>query len=164
MEVKACFTLFKWKVPSGDLAARNGKPPASWVVNLLSHVRLFAIPWTIAYQAPLSIEFSMQEYWCGFAISFSRGSSWPPGIEHRSSTLQQTLYPLSHHGSPLDSLKSQLLNKSCSRVRVEWDCCAFTAAWMLQLHRFHEQKWLLLHVRSQIPVHKKTSPYSFKVM
>ena len=29
----------------------------------LSRVQLFAIPWTIALQAPLSIEFSRQEYW-----------------------------------------------------------------------------------------------------
>ena len=28
-------------------------------------VQLFAIPWTIAYQAPLSMEFSRQEYWSG---------------------------------------------------------------------------------------------------
>ena len=29
----------------------------------LNYVRLFAIPWTVAYQAPLSIGFSRQEYW-----------------------------------------------------------------------------------------------------
>ena len=29
----------------------------------LSHVRLFAAPWTVACQAPLSTEFSRQEYW-----------------------------------------------------------------------------------------------------
>ena len=34
-----------------------------------------AIPWTVAHQAPLSMGFSRQEYWSGFAISFSRGSS-----------------------------------------------------------------------------------------
>ena len=28
-----------------------------------SHVRLFATPWTAAYQAPPSMEFSRQEYW-----------------------------------------------------------------------------------------------------
>ena len=32
-------------------------------VKFLSHVRLFAIPWTVAYQAPPSMEFSRQEYW-----------------------------------------------------------------------------------------------------
>ena len=39
-------------------------------------VWLFATPRTVAYQAPLSMEFSRQELeWV--AISFSRGSSWP---------------------------------------------------------------------------------------
>ena len=32
-------------------------------VKSLSRVRLFAIPWTAAYQAPLSMGFSRQEYW-----------------------------------------------------------------------------------------------------
>ena len=31
-----------------------------------SHVWLFATLWTVACQAPLSIGFSKQEYWCGF--------------------------------------------------------------------------------------------------
>ena len=39
---------------------RSGLPEA---VKLLSRVRLFAIPWTGAYQAPPSMEFSRQEYW-----------------------------------------------------------------------------------------------------
>ena len=33
--------------------------------HALSHVHLFAFPWTIACQAPLSMEFSRQEYWSG---------------------------------------------------------------------------------------------------
>ena len=43
----------------------------------LSHVRLFATPWTVAYQAPPSMGFSRQEYWSGLLFSFSRGSSQP---------------------------------------------------------------------------------------
>ena len=35
------------------------------VCQLLSHVQLFATPWTIACQASLSMEFSRQEYWSG---------------------------------------------------------------------------------------------------
>ena len=31
----------------------------------LSHVQLFAIPWTVAHQAPLPMEFCRQEYWSG---------------------------------------------------------------------------------------------------
>ena len=34
-------------------------------VKTLSRVRLFATPWTAAYQAPPSIGFSRQEYWNG---------------------------------------------------------------------------------------------------
>ena len=34
-------------------------------VQLLNHVRLFVTPWTVARQAPLSIEFSRQEYYSG---------------------------------------------------------------------------------------------------
>ena len=30
---------------------------------VLSHVQLFATPWTVACQAPMSMEFSRQEYW-----------------------------------------------------------------------------------------------------
>ena len=41
-----------------------------WRVNVksLSRVPLFATPWTGAYQAPLSMEFSRQEYWNGVPL------------------------------------------------------------------------------------------------
>ena len=35
------------------------------MLNRFSHVWLFATPWTIAHQAPLSMGFSSQEYWSG---------------------------------------------------------------------------------------------------
>ena len=38
------------------------------VAQLLSHVHLFATPWTVACQAPLSMEFSRQEYWSGLPV------------------------------------------------------------------------------------------------
>ena len=37
-------------------------------VKSLSRVRLFATPWTAAYQAPLSMGFSRQEYWSGLPL------------------------------------------------------------------------------------------------
>ena len=40
-------------------------------------VMYFVIPWTVACQAPLPMEFSRQEYWSGLAISSSRQSSQP---------------------------------------------------------------------------------------
>ena len=50
------------------------------------HVRLcpiFATPWTTACQAPLSMEFSRQEYWSG--LPFPTPGNLPnPGIKHTS--------------------------------------------------------------------------------
>ena len=37
-------------------------------VKLLSRVRLLATPWTAAHQAPPSMGFSRQEYWCGVPL------------------------------------------------------------------------------------------------
>ena len=37
-------------------------------VKSLSHVWLFVTPWTAAYQAPLSMGFSRQEYWSGVPL------------------------------------------------------------------------------------------------
>ena len=36
----------------------------------LSHVQLFATPWTAGYQAPLSMEFSRQQSWSGLSLFF----------------------------------------------------------------------------------------------
>ena len=62
-------------------------------VCVLSPVWVFATPWTVAHQAPLSMGFPRQEYWSGlpfpsFAISlpfsFTKGSSWPRDQTHIS--------------------------------------------------------------------------------
>jgi len=48
--------------------------------QLLSPVQLFETPWTVACQAPLSMEFSRQEYWSG--LQFPPPGDPPyPGIE-----------------------------------------------------------------------------------
>ena len=36
------------------------------VLSRFSHVRLFATLWTVAHQAPLSVEFSRHKYWSGW--------------------------------------------------------------------------------------------------
>ena len=61
-------------------------------VKLLSRVRLFAIPWTVAYQAPPSREFSSQEYWSGMPFP-SPGYLPDPGMEPRSPALQADTLP-----------------------------------------------------------------------
>ena len=46
-------------------------------VKSLSHVWLFATPWTVAYQAPPSMGFSRHEYWSGLPFPSPGGSSQP---------------------------------------------------------------------------------------
>ena len=52
-----------------------------------SRVQLFATLWTVASQAPLSIDFSRQEYWSGLPFP-SPGDLPDPEIEPVSPTLQ----------------------------------------------------------------------------
>ena len=56
-------------------------------VKSLSHVRLFATPWPVAYQASCSMGFSRQEYWSGLPFP-SPGDLPDPGIEPVSPALQ----------------------------------------------------------------------------
>ena len=53
-------------------------------------------PWTVACQAPLSVEFSSQEYW-SVSILFS-GDLPDSGSEARPLALQADSYHLSHQG------------------------------------------------------------------
>ena len=48
-----------------------------------SRVLLFVTPWTVTHQAPLSIEFSRQEYWSGLPLP-TPGDLPDPGIEPAS--------------------------------------------------------------------------------
>ena len=73
---------------------------------MLSHVQLFAIPWTVAYQAPQSMEFSRQEYWSGLPFP-SLGDLPDPGIEPRSPSLQADALPSEPPGKPQRNLKRE---------------------------------------------------------
>ena len=53
----------------------------------LSRVRLFVTPWTVAHQAPPSMEFSRQEYWSGLSFP-SLGDLPDPRIEPWSPVFQ----------------------------------------------------------------------------
>ena len=81
-------------------------------MKLLGRVQLFATPGTIAYQAPLSMKFSRQEYWNGLPFP-SPGDLPYPGIEPGSPTLQAdclstTVYCLR---SKVNLIQSEVLTK-----------------------------------------------------
>ena len=73
-----------------------------YVCQLLSHVILLMILWTIIHQAPLSMGFSRQEYWRRLLFS-PPGDVPDSGIKSTSTVspaLQADSLPLSHCGSP----------------------------------------------------------------
>ena len=59
---------------------------------MLNHIQLFATPWTLAHQAPLSMGFSRQEYWSGLPFPVP-GDLHDTGIEPVSPEL--AVYSLS---------------------------------------------------------------------
>ena len=77
-------------------------------VKSLSHVWLFATPWTAAHQAPPSMGFSRQEYWSGVPLPSPQHPSYCAQTRHLISQsldclstkwgLQQPLDCLSIHG------------------------------------------------------------------
>ena len=68
------------------------------VLTCFCHVWLFATPWTVAHQAPLSMGFSRQECWSGLPCP-PPGDLPHQGIEPPSPALQVDSLWLSHQGS-----------------------------------------------------------------
>ena len=86
----------RWQMPKVQ-ASKHG----ACVLNHFSRVQLFATPWTVAHQAPLSMGFSRQECWSGL-------SSPPPG-------------DLPNPGIKPTSLMSPALAGGFFRTRATWE-------------------------------------------
>ena len=87
------------------------------VCQLLSCVQLFAAPWTVARQAPLSMEFFRNSYWSGLPFTSPRGLP-NPRIKPRSPTLQADTLPSEPQGKlPVQfSSVAQLCPTLCNPV------------------------------------------------
>ena len=70
--------------------------------KFLSHVQLFATPWTIARQAPPSMGFSRKKYWSGLPFP-SPGILPDPEVEPGSPALQVDSLPSEPPGKPMTS-------------------------------------------------------------
>ena len=68
-----------------------------------------AIPWTVVYQASLSMGFSRQEYWSGLPFP-SPGHLPDSGIEPRSPVLQADALPSEPPGKPIRADTSSLMS------------------------------------------------------
>ena len=64
-------------------------------------------PWTVAYQAPLSMGFSRQEYWSGLPFP-SPGDLPYPGIKPGSPALEADALPSEPQGSPFVPTESRI--------------------------------------------------------
>ena len=87
---KACLTFFPAKLSFLNVRSE---------VKLLSCVRLFVTPWTVAYQAAPSMGFSRQVYWSGLPFP-SPGDLPDPGIKPESPALQADALPSEPPGKP----------------------------------------------------------------
>ena len=116
-----------------------------WMVKSLSHVWLFATPWTVAYQAPPSMGFSRQEYWSGLPFP-SPGDPPDPGIKPRSPALEADALtseppgkPINHHRvfiSPFTRLKD------CPELQVIPNFPTSLMNWLFFLH-FNWNIWVI---------------------
>ena len=96
-----------------DLVCLNNRDTLSVATMSLSHVWFFASPRTIAHQAPLSMQFSRQEYWSGLSFP-SPGSFLTQGANPGLPRRRRILYHLSWEG---------IINVSWSyRLHLIWMC------------------------------------------
>ena len=110
-------------MPSGgvdgpQLQQHRVQPPQKVRVKTPSRVNS-ATPWPIAYRAPLSMEFSKQEYWSGLPFH-SPGDLPGPGIEPWSLTLQADALPSEPPGKP--GRWQMPLLQLCSTLCDPMDC------------------------------------------
>ena len=82
---------------------------------MLSCVQHFVTPWTVAGQAPLSMEFSRQEYWNGLPFP-SPGDLPDPGIETASPALQADSLPSEPVAEVIFSIKIVLLSSFLQNI------------------------------------------------
>ena len=68
-------------------------------VCVLSHVRVFVTPWTVAHKAPLSMKFSKQEYWSELPLP-SPEDLPNPGIKPISPALTGRFFTIDPLGKP----------------------------------------------------------------
>ena len=88
----------------------------------IGRVRLFATPWTVACQAPLSMEFSRQEYWSRLLFPSPEDLPDPENatlVSCISCIGRWVLYQPNHQGSPW---------LPCAATQMPW--CAFHPSWL----------------------------------
>ena len=109
-----------------------------------------ATPWTAAYQAPLSMEFSRQKYWSGLPFP-SPGDLPNPGIEPRSPALQANSLP----SEPPGKLQYLHLSNNIWNI-LKGPASALSPAW-LSASQHLLGFWLITSFTPRAPTRSTTS-------
>ena len=110
-----------------------------------------ATPWTITHQAPLSVEFSRQEYWSGLLFP-SPGDLPDPGIEPRSSALQADSSPSEPPGKPPVVVKTTVASNSGTSIST-----ADGPGWEFLWDTNSREQWLSHKAGTLNKYHQKVS-------
>ena len=126
-------------------------------VKSLSHVRVFVTPWTVAHQAPPSMESSRQEYWSGWPFP-SPGDLPNPGTEPRSLTLRADALP----SEPPQIWTESSMNKCTPNSSRIWRMKGFS----FPMQRLRDVSWtpvsqvsLLWWAEIPVPLSSMQPPY-----
>ena len=128
---------------------------ASMRAQLLSHVRLFVTPWTVAPQAPLSMGFPRQEYWSGWPFP-PPGELPNPGVEPTSPVspvLAGRFFTTEPPGKPY-VLLSSLLNNMFNIALHNWWIFSTLDTFLKHSHiQALEMKALFFLVQNTLSIH-----------
>ena len=84
-------------------------------VKSLSRVRVFAIPWTVVYQASLSMGFSRQEYWSGVPLP-------SPTMEYYSAIKRNEIMPFAATWTDLEIIILKEVSQTKTNVMLLLIC------------------------------------------
>ena len=91
----------------------------SCVCQSLNRAQVFATPWTVAHQAPLSMGFSRQEYWSELPFP-SPGDLLDSGIGPGSPALQADSLPSEVQGKPNPLTQSSKTDNLLCQRSEQW--------------------------------------------
>ena len=142
-------------------------------VKLLSRVRLFATPWTAAYQAPPSMGFSRQEYWSGVPLPSLMTNL--DSIKSRDITLstkvpKSMVFPVVIYGceswtkKKAEHRRIDVFELRCWRrlLRVPWTARRANQSILKEISSWCSLEGLMLKLRLQYFVHLMRRADSFE--
>ena len=119
---------------------------------VLSHVQLFLSPWTVAHLAPLSMEFSRQEYWSGFPFP-SLGDLPNTGVKPTSPVspdLPGRFFTIASPGKSLSKTSREVLRETVSfkqRPKMEAESKEELKSLLMKMKEGSEESGLKLNIQ-----------------